>query len=339
MQVTMIGLDIAKQVFQVCGVDESGAEVLRRRLRRGSVLKFFAALSPTVIGMEACSTAHYWARQLGGLGHQVRLVPPRYVKSYVWRNKTDAADAAAICAALRDPRIHPVPVKSEAQQAVLALHRSRELLVRQRTTVGNALRAHLAEFGEIAPQGHAGLAQLRAIARDPASAGLPPVLEPALAALAALWVALDRQAKDLEREIVRLHRQDEVAKRLATIPGVGPITASALSASIGDPRLFRTGRHLSAWLGLTPRESSSALKRRQGGITRWGNTYLRRLMVLGAHSILRRQGTEAANPWLAGIKARRPTAVAAVAQANKTARIVWAVLNRETVYQPRSCTA
>lgn len=341
MQVTMVGLDIAKQVFQLCGVDENGAEVLRRRLRRGGVLKFFAELPSTLVGMEACATAHHWARELERLGHRVRLVPPRYVKAYVWRNKTDAADAAGICAALRDPRIHPVPIKSVEQQAVLTLHRSRELLVRERTTVGNALRSHLAEFGEVAAQGQAGLTQLRAIARDPAAAGLPPALQPALEALAALWVALDRQVRELEREIVRQHQQDEVSRRLATIPGVGPITASAISATIGDARTFKTGRHLAAWLGLTPRERSSALKRRQGGITRWGNAYLRRLLVLGAHSAMRRHrpGGEGGDPWLDAIRARRPATVAAVALANKHARIAWAVMTKETVYTPRGSAA
>lgn len=337
MEVKLIGLDIAKRVFQVCGVDESGARIVSKRLRRAALLGFFAELSPTTVGMEACSTAHHWARELMALGHRVRLLPPGYVRSYVWRNKTDAADAAAICAAMGDARIHDVAVKSVDQQAVLGLHRARELLVRQRTMTGNALRHQLAEFGKIAPQGAAGLTRLRALAAAPRALGLPPALAPALTALLTQWASLDTQIRELEREIVQWHRSNEVSRRLATIPGIGPITASALAASVGDAGRFRTGRQLAAWLGLTPREHSSGLKRRQGAISKRGDAYLRRLLVLGAHAVMRHRRNS--DPWLVSLCGRRPAAVAAVALANKMARTAWAVMVREETYRPQPAAA
>lgn len=337
MEVKLIGLDIAKRVFQVHGVDEAGEALLVKRLRRDAVVPFFSALAPTTVAMEACSTAHYWARELMALGHEVRLLPPRYVKSYVWRNKTDAADAAAICAASRDPRIHAVPVKTADQQALLVLHRVRELLVRQRTTLGNALRAHLAEFGIIAPQGQAGLSRLREAVGGSEALGVPGIALPALEALVAQWSALNDRVRDLERAILRQHRANEASRRLATIPGIGPITATALVATIGDARNFKTGRHLAAWLGLTPREHASGLKRRQGAISKRGDAYLRRLLTLGAQSWLRHHKTSrsGADPWLAALQQRRPTPIVATALANKTARIAWAIMAREEIYRPR----
>ena len=336
MEVKLIGLDIAKRVFQVQGVDETGQAVLVKRLRRDSVLPFFSALAPTTVALEACATAHYWARALMALGHEVRLLPPRYVKSYVWRNKTDAADAAAICVASGDPRIHAVPVKTADQQALLALHRVRELLVRQRTTLGNALRAHLGEFGIVAPQGQAGLGRLRAAVADCQALGIPAMAQPALEALAAQWSALNAQIRQLERAILDQHKANEASRRLATIPGIGPITATALVASVGDARNFKTGRHLAAWLGLTPREHASGLKRRQGAISKRGDAYLRRLLTLGAQSWLRhhKTGQRAGDAWLSALQLRRPTPVVAIALANKTARIAWAVMSREEVYRP-----
>jgi transposase len=339
MEVKLIGLDIAKSVFQVCGVDEAGDVVLTKRLRRDGLLRIFAQQAPTVVALEACATAHHWGRELMGLGHEVRLLPPRYVKSYVWRNKTDAADAAAICAASRDRRIVAVPVKSMEQQAVLSLHRVRDLLVRQRTMLGNALRATLAEFGIVAPQGHAGLTQLRALVGD--GSGLPELAREAAAALTAQWSALHERIRGLERSIERHHRNDAQSQRLATIPGIGPITATAQAATLGDARHFRTGRHLAAWLGLTPKEHASGLKRRQGGISKRGDAYLRRLLILGAQSRLRRHKAQAADadPWLAALCQRRPTPVVATALANKTARIVWAVMTRGEPYRPSPATA
>lgn len=336
MNVTMISLDLAKQVFQVCGLDETGSQVLAKRLRRAAVLPYFAKLPATLIGMEACASAHHWARELTALGHEVRLLPARQVRSYRWGNKTDMADAAAICAAMRDGRIRPVPVKSVDQQAVLALHRTRELMVRQRTQTGNSLRALFSEFGIIAAQGRAGLRRLLELAIAPAGE-LPEALALAASALARQWDALDGRVRELERAIVRQCRADERARRLATIPGIGPITASALSASVGEARDFRTGRHLAAWIGLTPREHSSGLKRRQGGIAERGNAYLRRLLILGAHAHMRHQrpGQPNGDAWLEAVRARRPAAVAAVALAARTARIAWAVMAREEPYRPR----
>lgn len=341
MEVKLIGLDIAKRVFQVHGVDEAGESLLVKRLRRDAVIPFFATLPATTVAMEACATAHYWARELMALGHEVRLLPPRYVKSYVWRNKTDAADAAAICAASRDPRIHPVPVKSADQQALLALHRMRELLVRQRTTLGNALRAHLAEFGIVAPQGQVGLGRLREAVAGSDALGIPAVAVPALEALVVQWTSLNDRVRELERAILRQHRANEASRRLATIPGIGPITATALVATIGDARNFKTGRHLAAWLGLTPREYASGLKRRQGAISKRGDAYLRRLLTLGAQSWLRhhKTGQRGGDPWLTALQQRRPTPVAATALANKTARIAWAVMSREETYRPRQAAS
>ena len=336
MEITTIGLDIAKQVFQVHGVDAAGEVVLRRRLRRGAVVDFFAGLDGCVVGMEACATAHYWARELRSVGHEVRLIPPRYVKPYVKRNKTDAADAEAICEAVTRPSMRFVPVKSVAQQGVLAVHRTRELLVRQRTMTSNAFRAHLAEFGIVAAQGRAGVARLVALVRDPATAGLVEAARDALLVLAAQWEEYTARIVALERRIKAWHRADETSRRLATIRGIGPITASAMAATVGDATVFATGRHFAAWLGLTPREFSSGLKRRQGGISKRGDGYLRRLLILGAHSVLRHHGSGAdrTDRWLAALRARRPTPVVAVALANKTARIAWAVMARGEVYRP-----
>lgn len=335
MEVSTIGLDIAKQVFQVHGVDAQGVMVVGRRLRRGSVLSFFAALPATLIGLEACATAHYWARELRALGHEVRLVPPRHIKAYVRGNKTDAADAAALCEAVRRVGVSVVPIKSEVQQAVLMLHRARELLVRQRTMAANALRGHLAEFGIVAAQGRAGLGKLMAGLDEP---GLPEEARFALELIAAQWRTLDEKIGALERRIVAWHKNQETSRRLAGIPGIGPLTASALLASVGDPKAFKTGRHLAAWLGLTPREWSSGLKRRQGGISKRGDGYLRRLLILGAHAVMRQLGRRGTlgprDPWLSALRQRRPSAVVAVALANKMARIAWVVMARGETYHP-----
>jgi transposase len=336
MKGTMIGVDVAKRVFQVHGVDGNGG-VFGKRLGRGSVESFFSAIGPSLIGMEACASAHYWARRLGALGHTVRLVPPRYVKAYVKRNKTDAADAAAICEAMVRPGMHFVPVKSETQQAVLALHRTRELLVRQRTMTANALRGQLAEFGLVAAQGRLGLEQLMTMAGDRAT-GLPDEAHAAFETLAAHWREMNAKIATLERRIAAWHRKDATSRRLATIPGIGPITASALAASVGDAKTFKTGRHFAAWLGLTPREWSSGMKRRQGRISKRGDGYLRRLLILGSHAVMRHHKRRSED-WLAAIRARRPAAVAAVALANKTARIAWAVMARGEVYHRQPAAA
>jgi len=338
-KISMIGLDLAKNVFQVHGVDADGAVVLRKRLGRGGVARFFAGLPPVVVGLEACGGAHYWARVLQGLGHEVRLLPPAYVKPYVRRNKTDGRDAEAICEAMQRPNMRFVAVKQPEQQAVLVLHRSRELLVRQRTMAANALRAAFAEFGVVAPQGRRGLQML--MAALPAPAAIPEAAHAALAALARHWHALDADIAALERRIVRAVREDRTARRLLAVPGIGPISASAIVATVPDAGLFRSGRGFAAWLGLTPRQNNSAGKRRSGGISKQGQRNLRTLLIVGASALLRQErarGVE--DPWLAGLLARRPVKVAAVARAAKTARIIWAMLTRDEEYRaPRAQAA
>ena len=330
MQASMIGLDLAKNVFQVHGVDASGSVVLRRRLSRGQVERWFAGLAPAVIGMEACGGAHYWARRLQELGHEVRLMPPAYVKPYVKRNKTDGRDAEAICEAMQRPSMRFVAVKSAEQQAVLTLHRARALLVRQRTMAANALRAALAEFGVVAAQGRRGLQQLLAELPEV----IPAPAHPALLSLARHWRALDADIQALERRIVQAVRENRVARRLLAIPGVGPIGASAMVATLPDAKVFRSGRGFAAWLGLTPRQNNSAGRRRSGGISKQGQRSLRTLLIVGASAHLRQERARGVkDPWLAGLLARRPVKVAAVARAAKTARIVWAMLARDEVYR------
>lgn len=281
-----VGLDLAKHVFQIHGVKADGSVAVRRQLRRGEVLKFFAGLPPCVVGMEACGSAHYWAREIGALGHEVRLMPPAYVKPYVKRGKTDAADAEAICEAVTRPTMRFVAIKNADQQAVLMLHKARELLVRQRVMLTNAVRAHLAEFGVVAAQGPGGISVLRALLTE-GDVSLPAYVRDAIDALIAQIDSAERQIADLETRIMAWHRADEASRRLATIPGIGPITASAIAASVPDASLFRSGRQFAAWLGLTPRAHSSGGKERAMGISKQGDAYIRRLLVVGATAVLR----------------------------------------------------
>ena len=338
MQVTTIGLDIAKRVFQAHGIDEGGRAVLRRKLQRPEVLEFFKGLSPCLVGIEACGTAHHWAREIQALGHEVRLMPASYVKPYVKRGKTDAADAEAICEAVTRPTMRFVPIKTAEQQAVLMLHRTRDLLVRQRTMLVNALRGHMAELGIIAPQGISRVSDLVAVLLGEDDAVMPPLARQALRGLAEELETLGRQVEALEVAILAWHKGCEASRRLATIPGIGPITASAIVASITDPTLFRSGRHLAAWIGLVPKQNSSGGKERQGGISKQGDRTLRRLLVLGATAVIRHTRTKSANEasWLKGLLERRPAKLVAVAQANKTARIVWALLVRGGIYRASS---
>jgi len=334
-EVITIGLDLAKNVFQVHGVDAEGVVVIQRQLRRSQVLPFFKKLGPCLVGMEACATAHHWARQLMGLGHEVKLMPPNYVKAYVKRGKNDAADAAAICEAVTRPTMRFASVKDTEQQGILMVHRTRELLVRQRTMAVNALRAHMAEFGIVAPVGVPQVKKLLAIINDPDDARLPPVARSCLEALARQFLSLDAEINAAEKHIHAWHRSNETSRRLETIPGIGRITASALSASVSDPSVFRSGRELAAWIGLVPKQNSTGGKQRLGRISKQGDPYLRWLLVAGALSVIRqaeRRGT--ASPWLAGIIARKPTKVAAVALANKNARIVWSILMGGEGYRP-----
>jgi transposase len=344
MQVITIGLDIAKNVFQLHGVTGEGTcerVVLCKRMGRAGLERFFAGLSPSVVGMEACGSSHHWARVLSGLGHEVRIMPASYVKPFVKRNKTDARDAAAICLATRQATtMRFVAIKSVEQQCERAVHRARDLLVRQRTQQMNAIRAMLAEMGIVAAQGLKGFATLRALVEgvDPA---IPALLLPSLSALVRQWHALDAEATELEREIVARARADARSRRLMTIPGVGPLTAHAIVAAIGDGGQFAAARDFAAWVGLTPKQASSGDKHRSMGITRAGDRGLRRLLTLGAAARLRqlRARPDKAGPWITGILARRPMKVAVVAQAAKTARIAFAVLTSGQNYRDRPAAA
>jgi transposase len=336
MNAITIGIDLAKSVFQVHGIDASGTVVIRKKLRRAQVLRFFEDHPRCLIGMEACATAHFWARELSTLGHEVRLMSPSYVKAYVRRQKNDAADAEAICEAVTRPTMRFVPVKSAERQSVLVLHRSRELLVRQRTMLINAIRGHCAEFGIIAPQGARRAGELVQQVRQAEVSSLPDLARSALSLLADQLGVLAAQIRGLERQLLAWHRQDQASRRLATIPGIGIITATALSASVTDPSIFRSGREFAAFLGLVPRQNSSGGKERLGRISKMGDGYLRKLLVVGATSVIRRARTGAVGtaPWIRALLERRPARVVTVAMANKTARIVWAVLTRGDIYHP-----
>jgi transposase len=334
MQVIRFGIDLAKSVFQVHGVDASGAVVVQRQLRRGQVLKFFARQAPALIGMEACGSAHYWGRELVRLGHDVKLMPPTYVKAYVRRNKNDARDAEACCEAVSRPSMRFVPIKTVEQQGQRALHRARDLLVRQRTQSGNAIRAMLYEMGLIASKGRSGIAEL--IERVETGAQIPPGLLVALKPLARQWRALEAEIAAMDTALVAQARAHPDARRLMKIPGVGPVTAHAVVAAVGDGRQFGSARDFAAWVGLTRLNHDTGGKTRlTGHISKAGDRALRRLLVLGASSSLRhvRAKPGAGSPWIRGLLARRPVKVAVVAQAAKTARIVWAVLTKSEDYR------
>lgn len=343
MQITTIGLDLAKHVFQAHGMDESGTAVIRKRLRRAEVLPFFAGLDPCLVGMEACATAHHWARELMKLGHTVKLMPPAYVKPYVRRGKNDAADAAAICEAVGRPTMRFVPVKSTDQQAVLMLHRTRALLVRQRTMLANALRAHLAEFGIIVAQGVGRIGALieRIFGKDEEASELPPLARTALEPLAIQFLHLHPRIKTLEAELLAWHRTNQESRRLETIPGVGFLTATAIAATVTDASHFRSGREFAAWLGLTPRQNSSGGKERLGRVSKMGDGYLRSLLFVGATAVIRfaRSKASVRAAWINGLLAKKPAKLVAVALANKMARIAWAVLARKEVYRAPALAA
>jgi transposase len=338
-EITTIGLDLAKHVFQVHGIDPSGAAVLRKRLRRSEVLTFFARLPSCRIGLEACATAHYWARELQAIGHEVRLMPAQYVKAYVKRNKNDAADAEAICEAVRRPTMRFVPIKTAEQQAALLVHRGRERLVRQRTALVNALRAHLAEFGVIAPLGLRNVACLIDIVRDESDARLPDLARRVLRVLAEQVEQLQAAVAAMEEQLAAWHKSNPVSQRLATIPGIGPIIATAIASTVVEASGFRSGREFAAWLGLVPRQHSTGGKARLGGISKRGNRYLRRLLINGASANLLRSKATNADPWVIELRRRRPSLVVAVALANKTARIAWAVMHRQQNYQRMAAAA
>jgi transposase len=332
-----IGIDLAKNVFQVHGVDESEKVVLCKQLRRNQVIPFFENLEPCLVGMEACATAHHWARELIKLGHDVRLIPPVYVKAYVKRSKNDAADAAAICEAVSRPSMRFVPVKTEEQQAALAIHRARDLLMRQRTQLINALRAHMAEIGIVAETGHEGGAKLVEVVAEARSTGaLPAEMIKALSAIIDQIFSLQEQIDELNRRIKQQHRTSEVAKRLEAIPGIGIITAAAMAATVIDPGQFKSGRDLAAWIGLVPKQYSTGGKARLGGISKQGDRYLRRLLVGGGTSVVKLAKIFPWRyPWVAKLLEKKPAKLVAVAVANKLACIAWAVMNSGGTYRPQ----
>ena len=325
-----VGIDIAKNVFHAHGADRAGHGLIRRQLRRGELLRFFANLPPCAIGMEACATAHHWARELSKLGHDCKLIPARYVKAYLKTNKNDARDAEAICEALQRPTMHFVPVKSVDQQAVLTLHRSRELLISQRTQLGNSIRSQLAEFGVYLRLGSWTLTKQIADLGSQESDRVPASVRSLIELLLEQWKEVQKRVLHLEREIERWHRASEQSKRLAEIPGVGPITASAMLATVGNIHAFRSARHFAAWLGLVPKQHSTGGKPLLGSISKRGDGYLRRLLVHGAQAVMRwhRARPRERRPWLDELLRRRPVNVVAVAVANKNARTIWALLTR-----------
>ncbi|MGO4741250.1 IS110 family transposase [Bosea sp. 2KB_26] len=333
-EVTTIGLDLAKRVFQVHGADAKGRPVLQKKLRREDVLSFFAKLPPCIVGMEACASPHYWAREIRNLGHDARMIPASYVKPYVARQKNDAADAAAICEAVTRPAVRSAPIKSLSQQAARVVHRTHEILSRQRVSLINAIRSHMAEFGVIAAAGpqHVGsLVERISHSETP----LPDMVRAALSILADQLIALTKQINELEAQMRKHCRKEPEAARLLTIPGIGPITTSAILAGVPDIRGFKSGRDFAAWLGLVPRQNSSGGKERLGRITKMGDRTIRRLLVIGAMSTIRwsRSKESFAESWLGRIIARKPVKLAAVALANKMARIIWAVMTRQETYR------
>jgi transposase len=333
--ITTVGLDIAKSVFQVHGIDAGGQVVIRRQLKRRYVLTFFQKLPPCLVGIEACASSHHWSRELHALGHTVRLMPPAYVKPYVKRQKNDATDAEAICEAVSRPNMRFVATKTPEQQSCLMLHRTRHLFIRQQTAVINAIRAHLAELGIVAPVGRQGVEQLLGIVADPNDKRVPEVARVCIAALGTQLRVLKAQILEFDRMIIAWHRSNETSKRLDEIPGVGPALATALVASIADPKAFRSGRDFSAWIGLVPKQHSSGGREKLGGISKQGDRYLRSLFTAGALAVIRYakiHGTKH-RPWLTALLARRPTKVAAIALANKIARMAWAMMARGERYK------
>jgi len=332
--ITTVGLDIAKSVFQVHAIDVEGKVIVRRQLKRRYVLAFFKKLPPCLVGIEACASSHHWSRELQALGHTVRLMPPAYVKPYVKRQKNDSADAEAICEAVTRATMRFVATKTPEQQSCLMLHRTRHLFIRQQTAVINAIRAHLAEFGIVAPVGRNGVEQLLGVVADCGDKRLPDVARACVGALGAQLQTLKAQILQFDRLIMAWHRSNETSKRLDELPGVGPALATALVASVADPKAFRSGRDFSAWIGLVPKQHSSGGRDRLGSISKQGDRYLRSLFVAGALAVIRYakiHGTKY-RPWVAALLTRRPTKVAAIALANKLARMAWAMMARGERY-------
>jgi transposase len=337
-EISRIGLDLAKNVFQVHGVNSREEVTVRRSLRRNQVLDWFAKLPPCLVGMEACATAHYWARELARLGHTVRLIPPRYAKAYVRRNKNDAADAAAICEAVSRPSMRFVQAKTEAQQAAAGIHRVREALIKQQTATMNALRALMAEFGIFAAKGHKGMDERLTIIADVADTRIPEPLRAGLVVFAKMLDTLEVQLRKVDKALADWGRSDKNTHRLCAIPGYGVVTASAVAARVTNPHAFDSGRHFAASLGLVPRQDGTGGKVKLGPISKRGDGYLRKLLVNGAMSVLRSKQAQQ-DPWLKKLLASKPMKVVAVALANKNARIGWAMLIRQEDFRPRQPAA
>lgn len=333
-KITTIGLDLAKSVFQIHAVGENGQVIARRTLRRAKLLDFFRDLEPCLVGLEACGSAHHWANAISQFGHTVRLMPPAYVKAYVKRNKTDAADAEAICEAVTRPTMRFVPIKSPGDQAAGMVLKARELFIRQRTQTANAMRAHMAELGIVAATGMTSVAKLIAILRNDEDTRLPSAARVALLEMADQLEKLTTRIDTLDTKIVAGVKTDETARRLTSIPGVGAIIAATVRVAVQDPVAFRTGRDLAAWIGLTPRSNSSGGKERLGGISKRGNKQLRTLLIVGATAVLKQARRGLQLPaWIVSLMARRPYKVAAVALANRMARMIWALLVKGGTYQ------
>jgi transposase len=339
--ITTIGVDVAKSVFQVHCVDAAGQVVMRRQLKRRYVLAFFQKLPPCLVGIEACASSHHWSRELEALGHTVRLMRPAYVKPYVKRHKNDVTDAEAICEAVTRPNMRFVATKTSEQQSCLTLHRTRHLFIRQQTSVINAIRAHLAEFGIVAPAGRNGVEHLLSVAADSNDKRLPKLARACVAALGAQLQTLKAQILEFDRMIRAWHRSSEASRRLDDIPGIGPALATALVASIADAKAFRSGRNFSAWIGLVPKQNSSGGKDRFGNISKRGDRYLRSLLTNGALAVIRYAKIHGAThrPWLTALLIRRPAKVAAIALANKIARMAWAIMAKGERYKEPAALA
>lgn len=341
VEVSTIGLDIAKSVFHAHGADAAGRQVFSRRLARGKVLEFFASQPRCLVALEACGGSHHWARELAALGHEVRLIPPAYVKPFVKRHKNDAADAEAICEAAVRPNMRFVAVKSEQQQALALVFRMRDLLVRQRTQTINALRGHMAEYGWVAPKGPSHVAHLGDLLEAELGASLPEAARTMFQMMLDMIEGLGAKISELDKEITRRARTDVVARRLMTIPGIGPIGATAIAALAPPLEGFARGRDFAAWLGLTPLQKSTGGRQKLGGTSKMGERTIRRLLIIGASAVVQhaaRRGVPEGS-WLGGMLARKPRMLVTVAQANKTARIVWAVLTKEENYRALAAAA
>jgi transposase len=335
MKITTIGIDLAKAVFQIHGVNEHGKVAVRKQLKRAEMSSYFANLEACLIGMEACGSAHYWARKLEGYGHKVKLMAPQFVKPYVKTNKNDMADAEAICEAVSRPNMRFVAMKTVEQQAILSVHRARQGFVKARTAQGNQIRGLLSEFGVVIPQGIRSIMKQMPEILEDGENGLPGTMRNLLERLTENLKEMDRQAKELEAQIQLWHRENEASRKLAEIPGLGPITASAIVATVGDAREFKNGRQLAAWMGLVPKQNSSGGKQNLLGISKRGDTYLRTLMIHGARAVIRFAENKAEpESWLRKLMARRNKNVAAVALANKNARVVWALLANNRTFRP-----